>query len=113
MGQAARPTLLVPAGLIAASAPAPVTRSRIPIVDFGRVCDGLPDDLYQDWLEGGLRMVEGCKRGGNIHRAALTEGRDLAAEVEQARADYDRHRVAFLTEIGFGEYAKSTRTTGV
>ena len=111
VGQATRPTLLLPStGL--ASQPAAVVRSRSPILDFGRVLDGLPDDLYQDWIEGGLRMVEGCKRGGNIYRAALTEGRDLAAEVEQARADFARHREAFLTEIGFGEYARSTRTIG-
>jgi hypothetical protein len=112
VGQAARPTLLLPPnGLVSPSAA--VVRSRSPVLDFSRVLDGLPADMYEDWMAGGLRCVESCKRGGNIHRAALTEGRDVAAEVEQARADYARHREAFLTEIGFGEYARSTRTTRV
>lgn len=30
---------------------------------------GLPNDIFIDWLEGGLRMVEGCKPGGMIFRA--------------------------------------------
>ena len=30
---------------------------------------GLPDELFHDWLEGGLRMMEGCKPSGRIHRA--------------------------------------------
>ncbi len=83
-----------------------VTRSRSPIVDMGRVLDGLPDDLYEDWITGGLRMVEGCKPGGNIYRAALTEGRDLAAEVEQARAEHGR----WLEENGFGDMVRRART---
>ncbi len=36
---------------------------------FITVAGGLPQDLFLDWLEGGLRMVEGCKPGGNIHQA--------------------------------------------
>lgn len=105
VGQAARPTLLLPTtGLVLP--PADVVRSRSPIVDMGRVLDGLPNELYQDWIEGGLRMVEGCKPGGNIYRAALTEGRDLAAEVEQARAEHDQ----WLKENGFGDMVRGART---
>lgn len=105
VGQAARPTLLLPTtGLVLPTTG--VTRSRSPIVDMGRVLDGLPDDLYEDWITGGLRMVEGCKPGGNIYRAALTEGRDLAAEVEQARAEHGR----WLEENGFGDMVRRART---
>ena len=36
---------------------------------------GISPDLFGDWLEGGLRMVEGCKPGGRIWRAMREEGR--------------------------------------
>ncbi len=36
---------------------------------------GLPDDLFFDWLEGGLRNVQACKPGGLIWRAMREEGR--------------------------------------
>ncbi len=42
---------------------------------FVDVKAGLPDDLFFDWLEGGLRMVEGCKPGGRIWQAMREEGR--------------------------------------
>ncbi len=35
---------------------------------FIHVKGGLPDEVFFDWLEGGLRMVEGCKPGGSIYR---------------------------------------------
>ena len=40
---------------------------------FITVAGGLPQDLFLDWFEGGLRMVEGCKPGGNIYRAMQAE----------------------------------------
>lgn len=45
------------------------------LIAFSRVRAGVPDDVFADWLLGGLRMVESCKPGGVIWRAMRAQGR--------------------------------------
>ncbi len=42
---------------------------------FIRIKGAMPDDLFLDWLEGGLRMAKSAEPGGRLYRALQAEGR--------------------------------------
>jgi hypothetical protein len=76
---AATPMLILPPGGIIPASQLPT--GAYPLLDqqktlmhgFIAVMGGLPDELFRDWMEGGLRQVESCKPGGMIHRAMQME----------------------------------------
>ena len=82
----AKPTLILPStGLVDPPPPLPKGYPLLMAkMEQGGVMAALleiklnmPDELYLDWLEGGLRVAEGCKPGGLVYRAMAIERGEL------------------------------------
>ena len=89
--KAASPTLLLPPEFTPSSASvAQALPSSAETEAIHAVKAGLPQAMFLDWLEGGLRLVEDCKPGRRRLRGNLAGGirRDTAA----APASYWRRR---------------------